>query len=143
MEFIRPPDTDKATAEELFQQLMERAQTTPNTPFEYIVSWGHLQAARYYYTALLKILDLFDKTFRNLCKKHGDFLNQRVINTELAFYELQLQECYSYYLREKAVVSDMILEYLAYIFSGHFWASFFGEERESQNCYDHRKKPRH
>ena len=143
MEFIRPPDTDNTSAEELFRQLMERAQATPNTVFDYLISWGQFQAARYYYTALLGILDLFDKTFKDLCKKHGDLLREGLITTELAFYELQLQECYAYYLREKAVVSDIIFEYLAYLFHGHFWASFFGEERESQNCYDHRKKPRH
>ena len=107
-----------------FAILFQAALSSKNMDFEFIRCWEHRTVARYYLSALRKIL----RDFKKVSKAQDQLVKDLKKAGKLNFLNLkfadQLHECVKFYKKECAVVKDMLSEYREYVCSGHLIDTF-------------------
>ena len=130
--------------EELFKQLTEFALKGEHHEWEYIKHTSAYWVLKHGMKGMEKVIKLFDTlataTYNAYCKQvaHG------IGEFPVLYAYTQYLNCKKFYEEEYAIAEDMLEEYWAYVWSGHFMDQWlFGRERETWHLWDHRQEGPH
>ena len=126
--------------EELFISLTERALNDNHNDWEFIrnpVEWG---VARKTKAGLYKIIELYDCISKELYIEYCKQVKQSSHDFSMLVALKQYQQCVEFYKQELFTIADMLEEYKAYLWKGHFLTQFFyQQDREQWHLWDHRQ----
>lgn len=142
MKFIFEDTQDRTQEEqeELYELLTEKALSKDHTSFEYIKNTTEFSVMRQAVSGLESVIKLYECICEELYKAYCDQVLTGSTDFNMLYILRQNQECKTFYKKELEIAQDMIDEYWAYVWSGHFldqWLLF--RNRESWHLWDHRK----
>lgn len=133
---------DRLEAGELYKSLIETALEGEQSKFEFIKSYAMLKAVRLYKRGLKKVQKIFKRLEEATIENYSMLVSSGEFNTiEVIALIKQFTTCVEFYKKEYAVAKDMLSEYRAYMYGGHFLATMLGEQRPDFECVDYRKLP--
>lgn len=112
------------------EQLITKAIEGVQTKFEFIGSFYEFLLTKKYYKAVKKIAEGFLDT--SITIPDADKIKD---------YEELLQTCINYYLTEAMIVKEILAEFKAYFWRGHFLKMLLGGRRSVRDFVDYRTLP--
>jgi hypothetical protein len=138
-EDLQEPSTEQQ--EELFKELTEAALNGQHHEWEYIkniTEYGIVKAGQ---AGLLKVIELFETCAKSVYSNYCAQVAEGTGEFPLLYAYTQYLECKKFYEYELDLTEDMLAEYWAYVWSGHFMDQWlFGRDRESWHLWDHRQE---
>ena len=137
--FFKASHTSVAEQEDLFKSLTEKAIATNHNDWEFIrnpVEYGVMKKTR---EGLYKVIELYEHVCTSIYKEYCKQVRDGNADFEMLVAYKQYQHCIEFYEKELSTVLDMLDEYWAYVWQGHFLSQFiYGYDRESWHMWDHR-----
>lgn len=127
--------------EKLFKLLTENALADKHTSWEYIknpIEWGLIRKTK---ASLYKVIELYERVYKRVYKEYCKQVRKNNFDFSIIVALKHYQCCKKFYEQELDTVIDMLDEYSAYVWRGHFLSQFiYGQNRESWHLWDHRQE---
>ena len=135
------PETSKEEQEELYEALTQKALNAEHTEFEYIKNTSEFFIMKQAVSGLETVIKLYISICNALYKAYCNQVLEGRADFNMLYIFRQNQECITYYKRELEIAKDMLDEYWAYVWSGHFLDQWlFFRTRETWHLWDHREE---
>lgn len=133
-------DTTKEEQEKLYEALTQKALTADHTSFEYIKNVSEFFIMRQAVSGLETVIKLYTSIWKSLYKVYCKQVLEGKADFNMLYVCKQNQVCADFYRKELDIAKDMLDEYWAYIWSGHFLDQWlFFRTRETWHLWDHRE----
>lgn len=124
---------------QIAEQLIQRAKKGESSEFEFIRSLEECFAAHAVRKAVKKVVKSFTTSRNNLYNVYVNAVNAGTDNLDVILSISELERVIKFYENEICIVSNMIDEYVSYVFSGHIWDTLIGNYRKEEDLVDFRK----
>ena len=126
----------------LYQKLLERAESGEHTPFEFICNFDEFLAAQNFKKAIQKVARGFQNSSKEAGKLYLKSVKTETPEVALLFSVKKFRNAGEIYQEEIRIADDMLAEYKAYCaVDGNFYKQVFdGAERDRCDYRDFRKK---
>lgn len=125
----------------VFQQLVEKALTNKNQPFQFISCLEDRAVAKTCINATKKIIKLFKKLEDSSAMTYVELIKHGKQSTEVLLAHVQFKQCVKFYEKELFTLKDMLKEYHAYVWGGNLMKTLLGIRRAEHEMTDYRKLP--
>ncbi len=104
---------------QIAEQLIQRAKKGESSEFEFIRSLEECFASHAVRKAVKKVVKSFTTSRNNLYNVYVSAVNAGTDNLDVILSISELERVIKFYENEIYIISDMIDEYISYVFSGH------------------------
>jgi hypothetical protein len=130
--------------EELFKLLTEKALTDEHNAWEFIKNPTEWSLMRKTKAGLYKVIELYERVYKKVYQEYCKQVSKNVHDFTMLVALKQYQHCIDFYTQELATTLDMLEEYQAYLWQGHFFTQFvYQRDREVWHMWDHRQGDSH
>jgi hypothetical protein len=115
------------------------AETSKLSEFHFLRTWYEYREYYLKYKNLKKLIKILKRNSKRILRAYWRAISIGEQDNKLCTY-MYLSKIISFYEQEFAVVSDMVDEYEAYLFSGYLLSSYMGFTRSEDQLEDFRKR---
>ena len=125
----------------IFKEVLQTALSGKHREFNFLRNLTHLSNALEVRSGIKAINKTLKRLFKLMYKLYIAQVkeNKQDINVVISLQQIII--CIAYYKEELVIVNDMIHEYRAYVFGGHFLDTLLGKTRAEIDLVDYRKLP--
>lgn len=127
--------------EEKFTEVMQKALNNESSQFEFLRCLEDYFATKQYIRGVDLVINIFNNILKNTSKIYQQQIETNTQDLGIILALKQFLQCRDFYAKEREMAYDMIAEYKAYVFGGHFWDTLVGNIRKDEDLVDYRKLP--